>query len=230
MPMKLTTAIIAGIIIALAGLPAYYFYTRYEHSQTLLNNPELAVKEERNDILARVGKLVDIPTGEDPTVATISDKDKLKDQIKNQPFFTKAENGDKVLVFTQAKKAILYRPSINKVMDMVAISLSTSSAAFPGVVAGTTVRVAIYNGTTTPRLANTAEKTLTQEYDFIAITKKDNAGQTDYPKTIVVDLNGTMTELADTLAKKLQAEIKPLPAGETKPDADILVIIGNNYQ
>lgn len=228
--MKYSTAVIVGIILAIALIPSYYFYTRWEHSQKLLKNPDLAVQEEKRDILGKVGKLVDVPVNEDPTIATISDKDKLQNQIKNQPFFSKAENGDKVLVFPQAKKAILYRPTINKVMDMVAISLSTESASIPGIVAGTKIMTVIYNGTQTPRLANVAETKLTTQYDFLSIVKKDNAAKTDYPKTLIVDLNGKYQELAGTLAQQISAAVVPLPAGETKPDADLLIIVGQDFK
>lgn len=228
--MKYSTAVIVGIIIAIALIPSYYFYTRWEHSQKLLKNPDLAVQEEKRDILEKVGKLVDVPTNENPTIATISDKDKLQNQIKNQPFFSKAENGDKVLVFPQAKKAILYRPTINKVLDMVAISLSTESATIPGIVAGTKITTAIYNGTQTPRLANAAETKLKTQYDFLSIVKKDNAAKGEYPKTLVIDLNGKYQELADTLAQQISATVVPLPAGETKPDADLLVIVGDDFK
>ncbi len=228
--MKYSTAVIVGIIIAIALIPSYYFYTRWEHSQKLLKNPELALQEEKRGIVDKVGKLVDIPSNEDPTIATISDKDKLQNQIKNQPFFSKAENGDKVLVFPQAKKAILYRPTINKVMDMVAISLSTESATIPGIVAGTKVTTAIYNGTQTPRLANAAETKLTSQYDFLSIVKKDNAAKENYPKTLVIDVSGKYPEFAGTLAERISATVVPLPAGETKPDADLLMIVGEDFK
>lgn len=50
---------------------------------------------------------------ETPTIATVSDITKLQ----GQPFFAKAQNGDKVYVYSNAKKAILYRPSENKIIE-----------------------------------------------------------------------------------------------------------------
>lgn len=62
-----------------------------------------------------------LPEGETPTIATVSDADK----VKSQTFFQRAENGDKVIVYQQAKKAILYRPSIHKIVEVTSISITT---------------------------------------------------------------------------------------------------------
>ena len=59
-----------------------------------------------------------IPTGEEPTIATVSDPAALK----NQSFFSSSAKGDKVLIFTQAGKAVLYRPSINKIVEVAPIN------------------------------------------------------------------------------------------------------------
>ena len=75
------------------------------------------------------GKLIDLPN-ETPTVATVTDSKKLKDQ----PFFSKVENGDKVLIFTKAKKAILFRPSTNKILDVAPLTITNNQN--PAQVAG----------------------------------------------------------------------------------------------
>jgi len=63
-------------------------------------------------VIAETGKLVLLPSGQVPTVAIIKDASELR----NQSFFANAQDGDYVLVYSQAKKAILYRPSINRVI------------------------------------------------------------------------------------------------------------------
>ncbi|MBI4035204.1 MAG: hypothetical protein HY381_02300 [Candidatus Chisholmbacteria bacterium] len=74
---------------------------------------------ETEDLVERVGKLVALPEGEEPVVATVTEVDKLRDQA----FFSRAESGNKVLIYTQAKKAILYDPESNKVLEIAPINI-----------------------------------------------------------------------------------------------------------
>ena len=43
--------------------------------------------------------------------------------LKDKSFFTLAEIGDKVLIYTKFGKAILYRPSINKIVEVVSVGI-----------------------------------------------------------------------------------------------------------
>lgn len=114
------------ILLILAGI-AVYFYSQYQNTKTLLQNPNQASSEETKTLLTQVGKLIELPTGESPTIATVSDKTKLLDQ----PFFAKAENGDKVLIYSNAKKAILYRPSINKIIEVAPVNMGSNNQTNP---------------------------------------------------------------------------------------------------
>lgn len=79
---------------------------------------------EAQQLINKVGNLIILPTDEQPTVATVSDLAKLKDQ----PFFANAQIGDKVLIYTQARKAILYRPSTNKIIELAPLTDNPASA------------------------------------------------------------------------------------------------------
>lgn len=115
--------IIVIIILILVTLPSYYFYNKYQKAQALLQNPSQASTAEAQVLVNNVGKLIELPANENPTIATVSDKT----QLANQPFFAKAENGDKVLFYSNAKKVILYRPSINKIIDVSPVNIGTNS-------------------------------------------------------------------------------------------------------
>lgn len=79
------------------------------NKQQLLNN-----KEESQELIEKVGRLIVLPENEQPTIATVTDLAKLK----GQPFFARAQIGDKVLIYSQSKKAILYRPSADKIIEV----------------------------------------------------------------------------------------------------------------
>lgn len=110
-------------IFVLITIPVVLFiYSKNQNSLGVLGNQNTQITETQ-DIIEKVGKLVELPK-ETPTIASVTDVSKLKDQ----PFFAKAQNGDKVLVFAKAQKAIIYRPSTNKVIEIAAINTGPDSS------------------------------------------------------------------------------------------------------
>jgi len=89
------------------------------------SDPQAAATKENANLAAEVGKLIALPADEEPTVATVLDKEKLKDQ----PFFAKVENGDKVLIYQNAKKVYLYRQADKKVIEVGTINLEQTGQA-----------------------------------------------------------------------------------------------------
>ncbi len=77
-----------------------------------------AAEQEVADVIAAIGKHILLPEGEEPTVATVSDPEKLKDQL----FFKHAEMGDKVLIYTKAKMAYLYDPDRDILLEVAPIT------------------------------------------------------------------------------------------------------------
>ncbi|HUO50793.1 MAG TPA: hypothetical protein VMU25_04495 [Candidatus Paceibacterota bacterium] len=75
-------------------------------------------REDSASIVAKVGALIELPQGEVPTVATVSDLSKLQ----GQAFFAHAKVGDIVLIYTGARKAYLYDPSENKLVEVAPIT------------------------------------------------------------------------------------------------------------
>lgn len=234
-------AIAGGILLLLlAASPAYYFYAKYQETKKLLSRNPLILENEDKGLIEKIGKLIDLPPDESPTIATVTDVEK----IKNQPFFSKAKNGDKVLIYNNAKKAILFDPIANKIIEVgplvvpsvspVLDSLSPAPQATRAAsgetegVSDSSISVVLYNGTSTPGVTNTVEKTLREGMPAVEIADKDTAQKKDYAKTMVIDITGTKKDEAEQVAKVLEAEISSLPAGETKPESDILVIVGSD--
>ena len=110
------------LLLGLAGFGGYYFY-KYDQlkkkpAESVQKAQEAAVKQ----IVKDVGDRVELPKDEQPTIYTVEDKTKLA----GQEFFAKAENGDKALIYSAAKIAILYRPSTKKVINVGPISIAQS--------------------------------------------------------------------------------------------------------
>lgn len=97
----------------------------YKQVRNLKNsqNPQanyIAQEKEQNELKKKIGKLINLPD-EKPTVANVTDREKLKDQ----PFFKDAENGDRLLIFPAAKKAIIYRESENRLINVGPIAITS---------------------------------------------------------------------------------------------------------
>ena len=112
----------AVIILIILGIGGYFFY-KNQTPQINPNDPQAAQQEVRK-LVEEVSKLIDLPIGEDPTVATVTDVEKLK----GQAFFQKAKNGHKVLIYSNAKKAILYDPQAKRIIDIAPINIGSPSA------------------------------------------------------------------------------------------------------
>ena len=153
--------IIIGIllILFLAIPPIYYFYSEYqklyvEHkaTQALLGKSTANVSQEElnREIINKVSKLIELPE-ETPTIASITDKTKLQDQ----PFFARSQNGDKVLIFQSSKKAIIYRESENKIIEVGSINVEANPSTSPTLVPSPTKAVKATRAITTPTVSPT---------------------------------------------------------------------------
>jgi len=119
-----------ALLVALAGV-AFWAYGLQQDNKDLKNqvaalnaNPQIAIQKQTDELIAKVGKLMDLPTGETPTVANVSDAEAAR---KQSAFFNSAQNGDKVLMYVKAGQAILYRPSTNKIVLVAPLTFTNSS-------------------------------------------------------------------------------------------------------
>jgi hypothetical protein len=110
---KIINIVILFVALFVIGLSLYFYFQLRE----VKTNLKEGVTEEVKTVVLKVSELYLLPEGEDPTVATVSDPTILKDQS----FFNSAEKGDKVLIYNKAGKAVLYRPSIDKIIEIAPI-------------------------------------------------------------------------------------------------------------
>ena len=207
--------------ILLAAAPSYYFYHKYQILQK-----QVKVTETKDDVaalMARVGKHILLPQGETPTVMTVTDKEKLS----GQQFFANAKNGDKVLVYEKAKKAFLYDPDAERVIEVGPILTSTPSATLvsPTPTITATYTFAILNATLTKGLAETYAVKLASKVPGAQVIARGNA-KSDYTKSLLVDVSRTHKDAVTALATALGLAVAPMPAGEATPSSDFLIIVG----
>lgn len=207
-------------------------------------------QKETRQIVELVSDLMILPTAETPTLATVSEKELLMEQ----PFFQRAENGDKVLMYLEAKKAILYRPSVHKIIDVTTINIDNKELLTnsPGATSAKTVEkettsttdstklstidveqvtsrtVTLLNGTASEGLATQYQSLLSTSVPTIQIIRTGNAISNNYPDTIVVDATKQNAVLAQQIAKTIGGTVKDLPSGELVPKTDLLVILGQD--
>jgi hypothetical protein len=115
---KLLTPFLVVVLIMLLSITAYYYNKITTFKKDPQAKAQAEVRKETDELVGIVGKLIVLPQGETPTIATVTDPEKLKEQL----FFSKTTVGDKVLIYGLSKKAYLYSPSKNKVLEVAPIA------------------------------------------------------------------------------------------------------------
>lgn len=75
--------IICAVLVLASIITSLFFYIQYKNTRALLQNPQQFNKEQTKLVTETVGHLMDLPSDEDPTIATVTNKNKLA----QQPFF-----------------------------------------------------------------------------------------------------------------------------------------------
>lgn len=190
-------------------------------------NPEDLAKQETKNLVAKVGLLVILPTGEDPVVATVTDKDKLKDQ----PVFAKAENGDKILIYSLVQKAYIYNPTKNIIVDVVPVNLGDGAVSITGVDANNPLKIALVNGSKTVGATTTLEQRIKdKKIAGLTVTTKATAKTSDYQKTLVIDLTGKWGSQATQLASLVGGQVATQSAETIPSNTDLMVILGADFK
>ncbi len=242
---KIVLVLAALVLVAAAVVPSIYYYGQYAAMRK-----EVAAQTKPEDpkaLIARVAKHILLPGGEVPTVMTVTDKEKLS----GQAFFANAKNGDKVLIYEKAKKAFLYDPVADIIIEVGPIVLAATTSgtlatggstpgpsATPGQTATQSATLtpaprlytfAVLNATQTKGLAETYAANLISKVPGARVVSRGNA-KGNYTTSLLVDVAGTHKADASALAQILGLEVSPLPAGESTPSADFLIILAGDQK
>jgi hypothetical protein len=183
-------------VAVLLGLGAFggLYFKKY---QDLKKNPpsaDVAAQAQVDKTVAEVGKLYQLPKDEKPSVATVKDINKLKDQ----PFFAKAQNDDVTLIYSNAKLAILYRPSTKQIVNVSSVTIQDNPV------------IKVYG----PGRAAVQAKLIAAQ---VAATDGGDV-TTSLTGITVVDVSGKNATQAQSVATAVGGQVGQLPEGQTKPE------------
>lgn len=241
---KRPRSILLMVLILLLGLILFLGYSYYQARQKLLTvfntSQEEQALAEVNQVLDSMKKLTLIPN-EVPVIATITDSEFL---LKESAFYEGSIDGDKLVLFKEARRAYIYSPSRqilvnagpllledNGQASVVTASDSASVASDAKQDTSTPstdpISIEVRNGSTTIGEAGRLRDDL--QAKGYTVTAIGNAARSDYSQIQIFDLtdnqdNPEVTQLITELGATL---LPDLPADETAVSADILIIIGN---
>ncbi len=134
--------IIIGILILALGAGAYFGRDYYlpkpppgETPEQIAQREYEVARKKTDEMIAIVDEQIKLPTNEEPILATVSDRSELD----SQDFFTDAQNGDKILMYPNNKKAYLYRPSTKKVLATAPLDYQVGKKASQSAVPSATI-------------------------------------------------------------------------------------------
>jgi len=236
-PKWLILAVIIVIFLIAGFAWVYHSYSQaakraQNYTNSVLDKQKTDAQNELQIMIDKIGKHILLPTGETPALATVMNAGTLS---KDQPFYKDAQNGDKVLVYFTAKKAFLYDPNRDIIINVGPLILDNTKTTIPvpqPVVSTSTtssapLSIEILNGSSVAGVAATLANQLKTNPLFKVLDSK-KAVNRNYQTTVLVDLTkGTKANLISSLAKQLGVKaVTSTPAGETPSKADALVIVG----
>ncbi|PID32315.1 hypothetical protein CR970_00925 [Candidatus Saccharibacteria bacterium] len=195
--------VVFGLAFAAAVGAAVYYRKEFQRLNSM--SAEQFSERDNQKVIDRVGELYTLPADETPSIATIKDKDTVKQQY---PFLSEAENGDTLLLYKDNKLAILYRSSTKQLVKVGALNVQDAP------------RVVVV-GTQSDR-ASVEDALRSSSIDF------DTAKpQTTLSGVTVVATRDEFAGQAQTLAEQLDGVVGQAPEGEDSPEsADITVYVG----
>jgi uncharacterized membrane protein len=101
------------IIIVILALGLLWSLTSYLNARkqiSILSDPQKKAeveKVETDALLASIGQHIILAKDEEPMVATIKDIENLS---AKEPFYKDAKDGDKIIIYPESQRAIIYNP------------------------------------------------------------------------------------------------------------------------
>lgn len=114
---KIAIVALVGMVIIFA-ISAGFFIWQQKNTKTQAAPKKETAEQTSTRILREVSKIYALPKDEEPSVAAIEDSSKLN----GQTFFDQAQDGDYLLVYPDAKLALIYRAQVGQLINVGPIS------------------------------------------------------------------------------------------------------------
>lgn len=204
--------IYASVLVLLLAF-GIFFFVKYQQVNSKYKVAIMTVDQKNQQIVARIGKLIDLPKNETPEIALFPDKKTFSGSTTVKAFYANAEKGDYVVAYKGANQTIIYRDATNKIIK---------SGEYVYFTAGLNpIKLAILAPTDQQQaIANKINGTILNA-DIVAQQQPKVLPAQSY----VVDVTGTNAKAAKELADKLGLPVGQLPEGETKPEGATLIVV-----
>jgi len=176
-----------------------------------------APQSQLHTVIAKVGKLMYLPTNETPALATVVNPAQLQGNLQNI-----AKKGDDVLVYEKNSELIVYRPSSGKIVTVEPVLMGSQPN--PNL----TISIAVLNGSGDPNNMQSFISNLYKMFPNLQLVYKDNAPRS-FPSTIVFGQQAG-DSLAEQVGKSLGIQTGQDPLGIPGNLARLTFIIGQNYE
>ncbi|OGG41604.1 hypothetical protein A2837_00410 [Candidatus Kaiserbacteria bacterium RIFCSPHIGHO2_01_FULL_46_22] len=100
------------LLVIISGI--FFAHRSYFNPEAVANREAERQKAENEELIEEVGKLMILPQ-EEPLIYQIDDPELL---MSEQPFFVGAEEGDKLIVYPNAAKAIIYSQTRKMIVNV----------------------------------------------------------------------------------------------------------------
>jgi hypothetical protein len=197
------------LIIAIIGIVNYHNTHKFDNQKS------------PNQVESLVGKHIVLPTGETPTLATITGHDKLD---HSSILYTKGKDGDRVLIYVQAGFVYIYRPSIDRIVAVGPVSVDQ------GIPESKNTSITIVDSTSRPTIAQQVKDKIQTAYPFSKVSIGSSTNKPNFPYTLIIDNTDNKDNLVNDLSSLLNAKRGVVPLSEDKLSGDMEIIIGTDYQ
>jgi hypothetical protein len=112
--------LLGGGILIVGVIAGVFIFAHFQHS------PSSGLTELKT-VEAEVSRHYLLPGNEVPALATITNKNKI-----TSPFFKGTKNGDEILIYEKNHLAIIYRPSIDRIVAVGPVNIVPQSSISTG--------------------------------------------------------------------------------------------------